>query len=194
MEAMELILSLSVGLGLSAACGFRIFVPLLVISIANKAGHLELADSFEWMGSTAAIVTFATATVLEVSAYYVPWVDNLLDTVAAPTAVVAGVIATASQVGEMSPLLGWSIAVIGGGGIAGLVQGLTTVTRHISSFATAGFGNPLVSTAEGGLSVIMSVLAIVVPLVAVLLVLTLLFFAVKKIFFRKKASEEPAAA
>ena len=80
MEAMELILSLSVGLGLSAACGFRIFVPLLVISIANKAGHLELADSFEWMGSTAAIITFATATVLEVSAYYVPWVDNLLDT------------------------------------------------------------------------------------------------------------------
>lgn len=194
MDAMELILSLSVGLGLSAACGFRIFVPLLVISIANHAGHLELSHGFEWMGSTAAIVAFATATVLEVAAYYVPWVDNLLDTVAAPTAVVAGVIATASQVGEMSPLLGWSIAVIGGGGIAGLVQGLTTVTRHISSLATAGFGNPLVSTAEGGLAIFMSVLAIVVPLLAVLLVLTLLFFAVKKIFFRKKASGEPAAA
>lgn len=195
MEAMELILSLSIGLGLSAACGFRIFVPLLVISIANKAGHLELAHNFEWMGSTAAIVAFATATVLEVSAYYVPWVDNLLDTVAAPTAVVAGVIATASQVGDMSPLMGWSVAIIGGGGLAAVFQGITTVTRHLSSFATAGFGNPLVSTAEGGISLVMSVLAIVVPMAAILLILTLLFFGVKKVFFgKKKAGGEPAAA
>lgn len=194
MEAMELILSLSIGLGLSAACGFRIFVPLLVISIANKAGHLELAHNFEWMGSTAAIVAFTTATVLEVSAYYVPWVDNLLDTVAAPTAVVAGVIATASQVGDMSPLVGWSVAVIGGGGVAAVFQGLTTITRHLSTFATAGFGNPLVSTAEGGFSIVMSVLAIVVPFVVIPLLLALLFFGVKKVFFSKKRTGEPAAA
>ncbi len=194
MEAMELVLSLSIGLGLSAACGFRIFVPLLAISVASKAGHLALADSFEWMGSTAAIVAFGAATVLEVSAYYVPWVDNLLDTAAGPTAVVAGVVATASQVGDMSPLLGWSIAVIGGGGLAGIVQGLTTITRQISSLATAGFGNPVVSTAEGGASILLSLTAIIVPMVAILAVLTLLFFGVKKVFFGKKTPSEPAAA
>jgi hypothetical protein len=193
MEGMELILSLSIGLGLSAACGFRIFVPLLAISIASHAGHLELAEGFEWMGTTAAIIAFATATVLEVSAYYVPWVDNLLDAAAAPTAVVAGVVATASQVGDMSPLMGWSVAVIGGGGVAAVVQGLTTITRQISSFATAGFANPVVSTVEGGFSVALSVLAILVPLVAILAVLTLLFFGVKKVFFGKKTPSEPAA-
>jgi hypothetical protein len=192
MEIWGLLSSLSIGLGLSAACGFRIFVPLLAMSIASKAGYLSLAESFDWMGSTAAMITFASATVLEVSAYYVPWVDNLLDTVAAPTAVVAGVIATGSQVGDMNPLLGWSLAIIGGGGLAGVFQGLTTVTRQISSFATAGFGNPIVSTLEGGASILMSILAIVIAPVAVLLILAALYFGVKKVFFRRQAAAAAA--
>ncbi len=182
------LVSIAIGVGLAAACGFRIFVPLLLISAAARGGYLELADSFQWMGSTPALIAFGSATALEIAAYYVPFFDNLLDTVATPSAVVAGIVASASQVTDIDPLLGWSIAIIGGGGAAGAVQGLTTVTRQISSLATAGFGNPVLSTAEAGASVVMTALSIVLPLVALFGVLVLLFFAAKKIFLRRPAS------
>jgi len=97
---METILSLLIGIGLSAACGFRVFVPLLVVSVASHTGHLHLSSGFEWMGSDAALIAFAVATVLEVAAYYIPWLDNLLDTVASPAAVIAGTLVTASLIAD----------------------------------------------------------------------------------------------
>jgi hypothetical protein len=186
----EALLSTAIGLGLAAACGFRIFVPLLLISIAQKTGHLALADGFEWMGSTPAILTFGVATVAEIGAYYIPFLDNLLDTMATPSAVIAGVIATASQVGYMDPWITWSVAVIGGGGAAGLVQGLTTITRQISSLATAGFGNPLVSTVEAGASLIMTLMAIMVPFLALFLLLMALGYGTRKLLARRNRTEE----
>ncbi len=179
--------SIAIGVGLAAACGFRIFVPLLIISAAARGGHLDLAEGFQWMGTTPALIAFGSATALEIAAYYIPFFDNLMDTAATPSAVVAGVMATASQVADLDPLLGWSVAIIAGGGAAGTVQGLTAVTRQISSVATAGFGNPVLSTAEAGASIVMTVLSILLPLVAVFGVLVLLYVAVKKIFFRPAA-------
>src|SRR5687768_14594844 len=111
---MDLLLSLGIGLGLSAACGFRIFVPLLVMSIAANAGELQLASSFSWIRSTEALVALSVATALEVGAYYIPWLDNFLDTVTTPAAVVAGSIVTASMITDMSPLLKWGLAIIAG--------------------------------------------------------------------------------
>ncbi len=188
------LVSIAIGVGLAAACGFRIFVPLLIISAAARGGHLELAESFEWMSSTPALIAFGSATLLEILAYYVPFFDNLLDTVATPSAVVAGAVATASQVADLDPLMGWSVAVIGGGGAAGVIHGLTAVTRQISSLATAGFGNPLLSTAEAGASVVMTALAILVPMFAAVAVLVLLFFATKKLFFSRRPAEVETAA
>lgn len=182
---MEVLMSVCLGLGLSAACGFRIFVPMLVISAASNAGHLELASGFEWMGTTPALLTFAAATFAEVGAYYMPWLDNMLDTIAAPTAVTAGVVATASQVSDVSPLMGWTIAVIGGGGVAGAVQGLTTAARQFSLFATGGFANPIVSTLEGGASVFVAMLAITVPIFTLMVMLLVSFWAVRWILRRR---------
>lgn len=188
---MELILSLAVGLGLAAACGFRIFVPLLLAGIAHRTGHLVLADGFEWISTTPVLVGFGCATVLEVGAYYVPFLDNLLDALAVPSSVVAGSLVTASQVATMDPWLTWTVAVIGGGGAAGAVQGLTTVTRQISSVATAGFGNPLISTVEFFASALMTVLAVAAPLVAVAILFLLAAWAVKRFVFTGAA---PVAA
>ena len=126
---MELALSICLGLGLSAACGFRVFVPLLGVSTAALAGHLHLAYGFEWLGTWPAFACFLTATILEIVAYYVPWLDNLLDSVATPAAVVAGTIATASVITDMSPLLQWSLAIIAGGGTAGVIQSATVLVR-----------------------------------------------------------------
>ena len=185
---METLLSILLGLGLAAACGFRVFVPLLVMSIASRAGagYLELGDGFAWIGSNAALVTFSIATALEIAGYYIPWVDNLLDTIATPTAIVAGVVVTASAMSpDVSPFVKWTLAVLAGGGTTAVFQGITAMARHVSSFATGGLGNPVLATAEAGSSALLAVLAITVPVLAFLLVVGLLYFGVKKLLFRR---------
>ncbi len=189
---MESFLSFLVGVGLSAACGFRVFVPLLVVSIASQTGHLQLASGFDWMGSTAALIAFATATALEIAGYYIPWVDNLLDTIASPAAVIAGTIITASLVADLSPFLKWTLAAIAGGGVAGLVQGTTVLTRGVSSAGTGGLANPILATAELGGSLITSFLSLVVPVLVALALGLLLFVAVWRLF--QKRADRPAKA
>ncbi|HJX28327.1 MAG TPA: DUF4126 domain-containing protein, partial [Thermoanaerobaculia bacterium] len=191
-SAMETFLSILIGLGLSAACGFRVFVPLLVMSLASRAGmgQLVLGDGFAWIGSTTALISFGAATVLEIAGYYIPWVDNLLDAVATPTAIVAGIVVTASSVAsaDVNPFLQWSLAILAGGGTTAVFQGITATTRQISSFTTGGLANPLVATAEAGGSALLAVLAITLPVVAILLVIGLLVFGVKRLLYRRPAN------
>ena len=184
---METLLSVCVGIGLSAACGFRVFLPLLVMSIASLSGHMTLAHGFEWIGTYPAMLAFSVATVLEIAGYYIPWLDHLQDTIATPAAIVAGTIVTASAVGDMSPFLKWCLAVIAGGGAAGLVQGATVVTRGASTVATGGLTNPLVSTLELAGAAGMSVLAIVAPLLAVTLLAAVLIVFGRKLFKRYRS-------
>ena len=164
MESWELILSVIVGVGLSAACGFRVFIPPLVMCIAAKAGHVSFGADFVWMETNVALVAFSIAAILEIGAYYIPWLDNALDTIAAPAAVVAGTMTTAAMLGDISPWMKWSLAAIAGGGAAGAVQVTTTVARGASSVLTGGLGNWVVSTGEGIGAVITAILAIVVPI------------------------------
>ena len=186
---METLLSILLGLGLAAACGFRVFVPLLIMSIASRAGagYLELGQGFAWIGSTAALVAFSAATLLEVAGYYIPWVDTLLDAVATPTAIVAGMVVTASAVTDVDPFVRWTLAIVGGGGTAAAFQGITATARQVSSFTTGGLGNPVVATIEAGSAALLSVLAIVVPVLAMLLIVGLLYFGVKKLLLRRPA-------
>ncbi len=185
-----MILSLFIGLGLAAACGFRVFVPLLIMSLASRAevGHLVLNSHFAWIGSTPALIAFSVATLLEIAGYYIPWVDNLLDTVATPTAIVAGIVVTASAMTtDVSPFLRWTLAVLAGGGTTAVFQGITATARHISSFTTGGLGNPVLATAEAGGSALLAVLAITLPVVAFLCVAWLIWFGARKLLFRRPA-------
>lgn len=178
---METLLSICIGIGLSAACGFRIFVPPLVMSMASIFGHLTLSPNFAWMGSYTAMVAFAVATCIEIAAYYIPWVDNLLDTVATPMAMAAGTIVTASVIPDADPMLQWTVALIAGGGSAGTIQAFTGIGRLASTVMTGGLGNALLSTIESGSSIILSGLAIALPVVAVCLVAVLLVFTLSKL-------------
>jgi hypothetical protein len=172
--SFESLLSLCLGLGLSAACGFRVFVPLLVVNLAARAGWVHLSGELAWMGETTALWTFGVATVLEIGAYYIAWLDNLLDTVATPVAVVAGAVVTASVVTDVDPAMKWMLAVIAGGGVAGAVQTATVGGRILSSVTTAGIGNPVVATIELFSSFFLSILALLMPLLAAMFVLFLL--------------------
>ena len=171
MPDLELVFAICLGIGLAAACGFRVFVPLLGMSAAALAGQLSLSEGFQWVGTWPALVCFATATVLEVAAYYVPWIDNALDSIATPAAVVAGTLVAASVMGDLSPLARWSLAVIAGGGAAGLVQSGTVALRGTSTITTGGLGNFLVATAELVASVCTTVLALLTPIFCVGLLL-----------------------
>jgi hypothetical protein len=173
---METLLAICAGLGLAAACGFRVFVPMLIASIAVNSGHLQVTPGMAWIGSTPALVTFFLATVLEVGGYYIPWLDHFLDTLATPAAVVAGTILTASMVTHVDPYLRWTLAVIAGGGIAGAVQGTTVLARGVSLATTGGLGNPLVATMELGASVFASLAAIVAPFAALILIIAVVSF------------------
>lgn len=175
----ETLLSVLVGFGLSAACGFRVFIPPLVMSIAALSGHLSLTSGFEWIGTYPALFAFAIATVLEIVGYYIPWVDHLLDTVATPAAVVAGIVAVASTATGMSPFLRWSLAIIAGGGLAGTVQAITGLARITSTTATAGLGNPVLATVEAGGSAALSVLAVVIPVLAMIAVATIVILSLR---------------
>lgn len=195
ISAWELVISLLVGVGLAAAAGFRVFVPLLAVGLAEHFGVLPLAEGFSWMGSVPALAAFAAATVLEILGYYVPWVDNLLDTVASPAAVLAGVVLTAAVLTDVDPMLRWTLAVIAGGGTATIFQGLTAGTRGISTATTGGLANPLVSTAEAAGSMVLAVLAVLVPVAAAALVAVLLIVVARRTVLRnrntKVAPESP---
>ena len=190
---MEMLLSLMVGIGLSAACGFRVFVPMLVVGLAGRTGHLELALGFDWLMSDAALVTFGAATVLEIVAYYVPWLDNVLDSLATPAAVIAGTVITASLISDVDPFMRWTLAVIAGGGAAGLVQGTTVVARGTSTVTTGGLANPVLATVELGGSVMTSILAVLVPVFALVLVSGLLIAGVYTIKRRRGTAPQLVA-
>lgn len=190
----DIALSIAAGLGLAAACGFRIFLPLLVMSVATRAGYMDLSAGFDWIASTPAAVALATATGLEILAYYIPWVDNLLDTVATPAAVTAGVVATGSQITDLDPWLRWTTAVVGGGGAAAGVQGLTVLGRQLSSFATGGIANPLVSTFEMGASLLVAIVAIVAPFIALLVLVSCVFLLLRRVTHQRAQNQGEAGA
>jgi hypothetical protein len=178
---LEMVLSVALGIGLSAACGFRVFVPFLVMSTAALTGNLELGKGWDWIGSYPALVAFGAATALEVAAYYVPWLDNALDTLATPAAVVAGTVATAAVISGMSPFLTWTLAIIAGGGTAGIIQSGTVLLRGLSSTTTLGAGNFTVATGELAGAVGASLLALVLPWITLGLVLMLVVWVVRRL-------------
>jgi len=184
----ETFLGIAVGIGLSAACGFRVFVPLLVMNLATITGHLHLAPGFEWIGSDYATIAFGTATIVEILAYYIPLLDHVLDLIASPAAIIAGMVVTASVVMDISPFLKWTLAIIVGGGAAAIVQGVTVTLRTKSSALTAGMGNVLVSSVELVGSIVTALLAIIVPILCLVLLALLCMVVIWKagrLFFRR---------
>ncbi|NJD31752.1 MAG: DUF4126 domain-containing protein [Gammaproteobacteria bacterium] len=178
--SLQSLLSIALGIGLAAAAGFRVFVPLLAAGIAARAGILPLTEGFQWLASTPALLTLGTAAVFEVLAYYIPGVDHALDLIAGPAAVGAGVVASASVMSDVPPAVMWPLAIIAGGGVAGLTKGSTALLRAKSGVMTLGLANPVVATVETLGAAALAILAIVVPLVCLAAIVALLYWATKK--------------
>ncbi|MHA7057071.1 DUF4126 domain-containing protein [Aquimarina sp. M1] len=177
----ETILSICLGVGLAASVGFRVFLPLLAMSLAGHYNIIPLNDNWQWVGSNTALIVLLAATLIEILAYYIPWFDNLLDTIAIPLAAIAGTAVMVSTAANLSPVVTWALAIIAGGGTAATVKSTMSASRLTSTATTGGLANPVISTAETGTATIMSVLSIFLPLLAIV-VLIILFFGLRKVY------------
>lgn len=183
---MESLIGVLVGIGLSAASGLRVLIPLLGLSAAGHYGIIPLGESFAWLASWQAMLAFGVAGMLEVGAYYIPWLDHALDALLAPAAAVAGTLMTASTLGEASPLLKWSFAIIAGGGVSSLVHVSTASLRAAVSLPTGGLANPIVSSFEGIGALGLTLLALFVPLLALVIVVWLMYRSFKWLLTRDR--------
>lgn len=183
--------SIALAIGLAAASGFRVFLPLFAVSLLSylDVNLFGLTEHFTWISSLPALITFGGASILELAAYYIPYVDNLLDSIAVPLAAGAGTIISMSTLVDLEPMAQWSIALIAGGGIAGLIKGAGAATRMVSTATTGGVANPVVSTVETGASLLMIVLSLFIPVLAILVIAVLIYFILRKVKkFRNRKS------
>ena len=169
METTQVVISLLVAVALAAATGLRIFVPALVAGLAARAGVLPLSADFAWLASTPALIALGVATLLEIAAYSIPWLDHALDVIATPVAILAGFLLSAAVLTDLDPLLRWSLALVLGGGAAAAVQIPTAALRGASTWTTGGLANPAIAAGEAAGSTLVSIAAVLAPILIVLL-------------------------
>ena len=175
----QYIIGIFIGIGLAAATGFRVFLPIFIVSLASYMGWIPMNEHFAWIAGLPTLIITGVATVVEILAYYIPYVDHLLDTISIPLATIAGSILFASQFADLSTFPQWAMAIIAGGGIAATVSSAFAGTRAASTATTGGIGNHLVSTTETTGAAVMTGFALVIPVIAFILVVVLLIVIFK---------------
>lgn len=192
MSTEATILAALMGLSLASASGFRVFLPPFLLSIAVRTDtlvNLDLSDtSFAIFDSNAAVLVLGIACLAEFAAYYVPWLDNLLDTIATPAAVLSGVGMSSMVLVGTDPIMQWSFAIIAGGGSAGIIQLTTVAIRGLSSTLTLGFGNSFVASGENIASVVLTIAALIAPLIAAIFAIIIILLLVRQVIRKPKES------
>ncbi|MEC9264029.1 MAG: DUF4126 domain-containing protein [Candidatus Thermoplasmatota archaeon] len=195
MQEVTIIMATLMGISLAAASGFRVFLPPFLLSLAarfNVVWFLDidlLGTQFEFFTSTLSIVVLGIATVAEFAAFYAPWIDNALDTIATPASIMAGVAMTAIVLEGNDPIIQWTIAIVAGGGVAATIQSTTVAIRGLSSTFTFGLGNSAVATGENVASVALTLIAILIPFLSALFVLLIVALLLRM----KRKKKEPVA-
>lgn len=189
-------ISAFIGIGLAAATGFRVFLPMFAVSLASYMGWIPMNESFEWLAGLPTLITTGIATIVEILAYYIPFVDHLLDTMSIPLATIAGSVMFASQFAEIGTFPQWALALIAGGGTAAAISSGFAGTRAASTATTGGFGNSVVATTETAGAGLMSILALAAPFIAFLLAIALIIVVLvygRKIWrkFKNFNSDQP---
>ncbi len=177
------IISAFIGIGLAAATGFRVFMPMFAVSLASYLGWIPMNESFEWLAGLPTLITTGIAMIAEILAYYIPFIDHLLDTISVPLATIAGSVMFASQFADIGTFPQWALALIAGGGTAAAISSGFAGTRAASTATTGGLGNSVVATTETAGAGIMSFLALATPVIAfiaaVALIITVLVLGKK---------------
>ena len=195
MNEFDILVASSLGLGLAAASGFRVFIPPFLYGLFLRLEMVPISIPMtgisEWMASDIGLIVLGVAMIVEILGYYIPWIDNLLDTIASPAAIIAGVMMMSSTLSDTHPALQWGASIIAGGGVSGTIQIGTVATRAVSTATTGGLGNPIVSTIEAGACILCTILAILLPIIALFLVIVFVGYSgrqVNKRFFKNSTN------
>jgi|TARA_B100001094_G_C18073037_1_gene741124 hypothetical protein len=180
MDSPSLIISICIGIGLSAATGFRVFLPPLVVGLLSRVGFIDLGESWIWLSDDASLLVLVSAALIESFAYFLPWLDNLLDVIMSPMAIVSGIVLSAAFLDGINPGFQWALSIIAGVSLSGGVQASTVFLRGLSTASTAGILNPMFSIAENSISLFLTLTALFFPLIAIV-VLVLLLIVIRKI-------------
>lgn len=184
----SILISITLGIGLAASAGFRVFLPLLALSIAAHYQLLPLNEHWQWLGNPSAIIILGVATLAETAAALIPWVGNLLDALAVPLAGIAGTLIMVSTVSDLPQGATWALAVITGGGAALSIKGITTALKTAGNTLTGGFAGPIMSLIETITSLLITLLSLFLPLLALVLVVVILYALYRLIRrFRRRA-------
>jgi len=188
LESYSLISSIFLAFGLSAACGFRIFIPPLTYGLLYKADLVQLGEGWNWIGNDWVIGVLALSALIEIIGNLVPWLDNLLDVLATPTAIFAGTTLSAISLSEIDPGLKWMLSVMSGVLVTGGFQLSTVTLRGFSSIFTGGLLNPIISFIEDIISLGISIAIILFPLLGIFIVLLIALF-LRTIYIRLKKTK-----
>jgi|TARA_B100001996_G_scaffold72036_1_gene52869 hypothetical protein len=196
MNELETLMAVSLGLGLAAASGFRVFIPPFLYGLSLRFDmvpiSLPMTGLSEWMASDFGLIILGAAMLIEILGYYIPWIDNLLDTIASPAAILAGVLMMSSTLSDSNPMIQWGFSIIAGGGVSGTVQIGTVATRAVSTATTGGLANPVVSTVEAGACLLCTILALLLPIIALLLVIVLVGYSGNRLRTKFSSDNSPS--
>ena len=196
MNELETLMAVSLGLGLAAASGFRVFIPPFLYGLSLRFDMLPISLPMtglsEWMASDFGLIILGAAMLIEILGYYIPWIDNLLDTIASPAAILAGVLMMSSTLSDSNPMVQWGFSIIAGGGVSGTVQIGTVATRAVSTATTGGLANPVVSTVEAGACLLCTILALLLPIIALLLVIVLVGYSGNRLRTKFSSDNSPS--
>jgi len=187
----ETLSAAAMGIALSACCGFRVSIPMLIAGLSARFNMFQFSDSFTWLASTPALLSLGTASVLEIAAYYIPFIDNLLDSIAAPLSMLAGTLVATSLLPIDHEWLKWIVGIIAGGGGAGLIASGAGLLRLFSSKATLGTGNAVVATTENVSAIGGSILSLLIPVFTAIIFIIIFIYLMKKIIKNFRTSPPP---
>ena len=177
----EAISGLSAAFGLSGSAGLNAYIPLLLVALAARFPMsdplVKLQAPFDLLGSWWAIGLIAVLLVVEIVADKIPAVDTVNDTIQTFIRPAAGAIlfaGSANVITDVHPILALGSGLL----VAGGVHATKTAARPVVTVTTGGIGNPIVSTLEDIVAFVVSLLAILLPIIAALLLLTFLFVVI----------------
>jgi len=183
----EFLPTLALAIALASSAGLRAWLPLLLAGSLARLGVLDLGPSFQLLSSTKALVLFGVATVIELVGDKIPAVDHALDAIGTVLRPAAGAVLASSVLGTVTdPLAAVVLGTAVGAPSALIPHALKTALRIVSTGVTGGIASPLLSFLEDALTVLVFILAVLLP-VLVLALLGLSLFVASRWIRRRRA-------
>ena len=188
MDALTGILS---AFGLATSAGLNAYIPLLVIAlVARYTDLIELNEPWDTLTSGWIIGLLFVLVLVEFFADKFPAVNHINDivqTFVRPTAGAIVFAASADVITDIHPVLALACGVLLAGGVHAVKS---LAVRPAVTATTGGVANTPVSLLEDFISTVLSILAIVIPVVVGIILLVVFFLILWRVWQRQKMKDD----